>query len=43
VAVVDPDTLADLDRIRSACLVAVAAKVGAARLIDNCLLRDLGG
>jgi len=43
VAVVDPDTLADLDRIRGACLVAVAAKVGATRLIDNCLLRDLGG
>jgi len=43
VAVVDPDTLADLDRIRGACLVAVAAKVGAARLIDNVIVRDLGG
>jgi len=43
VAVVDPDTLADLDRIRSACLVAVAAKVGATRLIDNVIVRDLGG
>ena len=43
VAVVDPDTLADMDRIRSACLVAVAAKVGATRLIDNVIVRDLGG
>ena len=43
VAVVDPDTLADLDRICSACLVAVAAKVGATRLIDNVIVRDLGG
>jgi len=43
VAVVDPDTLADLDRIRGACLVAVAAKVGATRLIDNVIVRDLGG
>jgi pantoate--beta-alanine ligase len=43
VAVVDPDTLADLQRIGSRVLVAVAAQVGAVRLIDNCLLRDLGG
>ena len=42
VAVVDPDTLADLDRIAGQALVAVAAKVGATRLIDNVLLRDLG-
>jgi pantoate--beta-alanine ligase len=41
VAVVDPDTLADLDRIAGQALVAVAAKVGATRLIDNVLLRDL--
>ena len=41
VAVVDPDTLADLDRIGGQALVAVAAKVGATRLIDNVLLRDL--
>jgi pantoate--beta-alanine ligase len=41
VAVVDPDTLADLDRIAGQALVAVAAKVGATRLIDNVLLRGL--
>jgi pantoate--beta-alanine ligase len=41
VAVVDPDTLADLTRIADKVLVAVAAKVGAARLIDNVLLRNL--
>jgi pantoate--beta-alanine ligase len=41
VAVVDPDTLADLDRIGGQALVAVAAKVGATRLIDNVLLRGL--
>ena len=41
VAVVDPDTLADLARIADKVLVAVAAKVGATRLIDNVLLRGL--
>ena len=41
VAVADPDTLADLTRIADKVLVAVAAKVGATRLIDNCLLRGL--
>jgi pantoate--beta-alanine ligase len=41
VAVVDPDTLADLDRIEGQVLVAVAARVGQTRLIDNVLLRDL--
>ena len=41
VAVVDPDTLADLARIADKVLVAVAAKVGATRLIDNVLLRNL--
>jgi len=41
VAVVDPDTLADLARIADKVLVAVAAKVGTTRLIDNVLLRDL--
>jgi pantoate--beta-alanine ligase len=41
VAVVDPDTLEDLTRIGDKVLVAVAAKVGATRLIDNVLLRDL--
>ncbi len=42
-AVVDPDTLADLERIGDKVLVAVAAKVGKTRLIDNVLLRDLVG
>ncbi|MCX5654301.1 MAG: pantoate--beta-alanine ligase [Planctomycetota bacterium] len=41
VAVVDPDTLADLTRVADKVLVAVAAKVGATRLIDNVLLRGL--
>jgi len=41
VAVVDPDTLADLTRIADKVLVAVAAKVGQTRLIDNVLLRGL--
>jgi pantoate--beta-alanine ligase len=39
--VVDPDTLADLERIGDRVLVAVAAKVGTTRLIDNVLLRGL--
>jgi len=41
VAVVDPDTLTDLERIADKVLVAVAAKVGRTRLIDNVLLRGL--
>jgi pantoate--beta-alanine ligase len=41
VAVVDPDTLDDLERIGDSVLVAVAARVGKARLIDNVLLRGL--
>jgi pantoate--beta-alanine ligase len=41
VAVVDPDTLADLERIADKVLVAAAAKVGRTRLIDNVLLRGL--
>jgi cell division protease FtsH len=41
VAVVDPDTLADLERVEGKVLVAVAAEVGKTRLIDNVLLRDL--
>jgi len=40
-AVVDPDTLEDLEVIRDRVLVAVAARVGKTRLIDNVLLRDL--
>ena len=38
---VDPDTLADLAEIKDAVLVAVAARVGKTRLIDNVLLRGL--
>jgi pantoate--beta-alanine ligase len=41
VAVVDPDTLADLERIEDRALVALAAQVGGTRLIDNVLLRNL--
>jgi pantoate--beta-alanine ligase len=41
VAVVDPDTLADLRQIGDQVLVAVAARVGGTRLIDNTLLRGL--
>ena len=38
---VDPDTLEPLREIRDRVLVAVAARVGRTRLIDNVLLRDL--
>jgi pantoate--beta-alanine ligase len=41
VAVVDPDTLEDVETIGEKVLVAVAAEVGEARLIDNILLRHL--
>jgi pantoate--beta-alanine ligase len=37
-AVVDPDTLSPLSRVNGRALVAVAARVGAARLIDNTLI-----
>ncbi len=37
-AVVDPDTLAPVARIERRVLLAVAARVGPARLIDNVLL-----
>jgi len=45
VAVVDPDTLDDLDRVGDKVLVAAAVRVGRTRLIDNVLLRglDVGG
>jgi pantoate--beta-alanine ligase len=36
--IVDPDTLEDVTAVRSGALVAVAARVGATRLIDNLLL-----
>jgi pantoate--beta-alanine ligase len=39
--VVDPDTLCDLTTIGEQALVAVAAKVGQTRLIDNVLVRGL--
>ncbi|MGB2976131.1 MAG: pantoate--beta-alanine ligase, partial [Phycisphaerae bacterium] len=42
VAVVDPDTLQDLERVGRQALVAVAAKVGSTRLIDNLVVRNLG-
>jgi pantoate--beta-alanine ligase len=42
VAVVDPDTLLPVDDVRSGALVAVAAYVGATRLIDNILLPPTG-
>jgi pantoate--beta-alanine ligase len=38
VAIVDPDTLVDVSHVRSGALVAVAAFVGATRLIDNALI-----
>ena len=38
VAVVDPDTLELLERIEGPALLAVAARVGAWRLIDNCIV-----
>jgi len=43
VAVVDPDTLADLERIEDRALVALAARVGRTRLIDNVLLQNFRG
>jgi pantoate--beta-alanine ligase len=41
VAIVDPDTLSGIEQIADRVLVAVAARVGTTRLIDNVLLRDL--
>lgn len=41
VTVVDPDTLEDIETIGEKVLVALAAEVGEARLIDNILLRHL--
>jgi pantoate--beta-alanine ligase len=38
VAVVDPDTLADVDEIRDRALVALAVHIGGVRLIDNRLI-----
>ncbi|RJR22199.1 MAG: pantoate--beta-alanine ligase [Desulfobacteraceae bacterium] len=39
VAVCDPVTLDDLDKVGEQALVALAVKVGRTRLIDNCLLK----
>jgi pantoate--beta-alanine ligase len=39
--VVDPDTLEDRPHVRNGALVAVAAFVGPARLIDNLLIAPL--
>jgi pantoate--beta-alanine ligase len=36
--IVDPDTLADIPNVANGALVAVAARVGATRLIDNLLI-----
>jgi pantoate--beta-alanine ligase len=38
IAIVDPDRLAPVDTVRSGTIVAVAARVGATRLIDNAIL-----
>jgi pantoate--beta-alanine ligase len=38
IAVTDPETLAPLDTLHGAALVAIAARVGPARLIDNLLV-----
>jgi len=38
-AVVDPETLEPLERIRSAALIPVAARAGATRLVDNVTVR----
>lgn len=39
-AVVDPETLADVDRIEGSALMACAVRVGKARLIDNIVLTE---
>lgn len=38
IKVCDPETLADVDRIEGKALLALAVKIGGARLIDNCIL-----
>jgi pantoate--beta-alanine ligase len=42
VALVDPDTLETVDQLHGPALLAVAARVGAVRLIDNATLRPTG-
>ena len=39
VAIVDPDTLKPLDKIQDKCLVALAARIGKTRLIDNIIVK----
>jgi len=39
VALCHPETLEDLERIEDRALIALAVKIGKARLIDNCLVR----
>jgi pantoate--beta-alanine ligase len=41
--VVDADTLEPVTRLRGSCLALVAARFGAARLIDNLLIEERGG
>ena len=43
VEIVDPETVALLDPVRMPAVILIAARIGTTRLIDNCLLRDLGG
>ena len=38
ISICDPMTLEDVDRIENEALLALAVKVGKARLIDNCLI-----
>ena len=42
-ALVDPDTFEPVDTVNGRVLVAVAARVGDTRLIDNALLQTRGG
>ena len=42
ISIVDPETLADLNVIEGAALVALAAKIGSTRLIDNILVSQGG-
>ena len=38
IALVDPDTLQEVDRVQGTTLAAVAAHIGKTRLIDNCFI-----
>ena len=39
VSIADPETLEELDTVRSGALVSLAVKVGRPRLIDNMILK----